>query len=173
MSWLDQIGGVLEQYTGEGATPPDTEEHFNQIAQAAPQAALSEGVAQAFRSDQTPPFQEMLSQLFGGAAPHQRAGLLNLLISAVGPALVSQVLGGKGLSGLAGLLSGGQSQVSPEQATNVPPDAVGEIAARAVEQNPNIIDQVSRYVSGHPELLKQLGHSGISNILMGMAQKYL
>jgi hypothetical protein len=172
MSWLDQIGGVLQQYAG-GTAPSDTQEHLNQVAQAAPQDALSEGIAQAFRSDQTPPFQEMLSQIFGGAAPHQQAGILNLLISAAGPALASQVLGGSGLSGLAGLLSGGQGQVSPEQAAGVPPAAVGQIAAHAVQQNPNIVDQVSQYVSGHPELLQQLGNSGISNLLMGLAKKYL
>jgi len=173
MSWLDQIGGVLQQYAGGAAPPPNSQEHLDQVAQAAPPAALSEGVAQAFRSDQTPPFQEMLSQIFGGAAPHQQAGILNLLISTVGPTLVSQVLGGKGVSGLAGLLSGGQNQVSPQQAASVPPDAVGEIASHAVQQNPSIIDQVSQYVSSHPDLLKQLGSSGVSNILMGMAQRYL
>jgi hypothetical protein len=173
MSWLDQIGSVLQQYAGENPNPSDPKGHFDQIAQAAPQSTLSEGVSQAFRSEQTPPFQEMLSQLFGGAAPHQKAGILNLLISAVGPLLVSQVLGGKGLSGLGSLLSGGQKQVSPEQAAQVPPDVVGEIASHSVQQNPTIIDQVSQYVSGHPELLKQLGNSGISSILTGIAQRFL
>ena len=37
MSWLQQIGGLLQQYVGGGAPPQpaDVENHFQQVAQAA------------------------------------------------------------------------------------------------------------------------------------------
>src|SRR5215211_2768898 len=97
-NWLNQLGGVLDQFT-----------------QLAPQSALAGGFAEAFRSDQTPPFGQMLGQLFGQSGGYQRAGILNTLISTLGPTLVAQLLSRRGVSGLGGLLSGGQSEVTPEQ----------------------------------------------------------
>ena len=65
---------------------------------------LSEGLAEAFRSSETPPFAQMLGGLFGRSDGQQRATILNQLIAAVGPQVLAQ-LGG----GLAGLLRGGQN----------------------------------------------------------------
>src|SRR5690242_10890662 len=102
MSWLQGLGGILQQYMG--ASPqqagPEAEGHFDQVAQNAPPQALASGLASAFRSDQTPPFGQMVSQLFGQSQPQQQAGLLNTLMGAVGPQLASQVLGGSGLAGI-------------------------------------------------------------------------
>ncbi|MEJ7711337.1 MAG: hypothetical protein WKF84_16110 [Pyrinomonadaceae bacterium] len=57
---------------------------------------FSQGLAEAFRSDQTPPFGNMLGQLFGQSNGPQRASILNTLISLAGPALLSQVLNQRG-----------------------------------------------------------------------------
>ena len=40
----------------------------------APPSALANGIASAFRSDQTPPFGQMVSHLFGQSDPQQRKG---------------------------------------------------------------------------------------------------
>ena len=65
MSWLNQVGDLLKQYAsseGAAAAPaPDVHAHFDEVAQAAPAGAIAEGLAAAFRSDQTPAFGQMLS----------------------------------------------------------------------------------------------------------------
>src|SRR5215208_2947020 len=94
MNWLDQLGGVLQQYAGGTSeqTPSTTESDFDQVATVAPRQAMAGGLADAFRSQETPPFPNMLSQMFGQSSGHQRANILNTLVAAVGPALLSGAL---------------------------------------------------------------------------------
>ena len=84
MDWMNQIGGLLQQYSGaQPEQAPDTvEDDFDQFTQAAPESALADGLSAAFRSEQTPPFGQMLGQMFGQSSGTQRAGILNTLISA-------------------------------------------------------------------------------------------
>jgi len=170
MSWLQQIGGLLSQYAGNspGQAPPTVHNDFQQVAQAAPPATLANSLAAAFRSDQTPPFGQMVGQLFGQSDPNQRAGLLNTLIGSVGP----QALSGGGLSGLAGLLGGGQGQVTPQQANQVPPQAVQQLAANAAGQNPGVVDAVSNFYAQHPTLVKTLGAGALAMLLSHMGQQH-
>ena len=83
MGWLDQIGGLLQQYQGGNAQTAagNVDNDFDQFAQAAPQSAVADGLAAAFRSNQTPPFGNMIGQLFGQSNGTQRASILNTLIS--------------------------------------------------------------------------------------------
>src|SRR5436190_593006 len=72
LSWMDQIGGLLQQYGGAGAAPAqNVESHFDQVAQVAPQSALAERLAAAFGSSQTPAAASMVSQLFGQSNSQQ------------------------------------------------------------------------------------------------------
>ena len=87
MSWLDQLGGLLQQYAGSGQATQTTEQDFDNAANVAPREAMSQGLAEAFRSDQTPPFANMLGQLFANSSGSQRASILNTLIAAAGPRL--------------------------------------------------------------------------------------
>jgi len=55
MSLLDQFSNVLKQYTsGSTQNAANGTEHFDQVAQAAPQSVIAEGLSAVFRSDQTP-----------------------------------------------------------------------------------------------------------------------
>ncbi len=177
MDWMNQLGGMLQQYAGANANqaPQTVRDDYDQFAQAAPQSAIAEGLSAAFRSDQTPPFGNMVAQMFGNANGQQRAGILNSLIAAAGPALLSQMLsrggGGGGLSGLAGLLGGGQQQVTPEQAEQVSPEAVQEIAAQAEQKDPSVVDQISNFYSEHPTLVKTLGGAALTIALAKIAQQ--
>jgi len=171
MGWLDQIGGLLQQYAGvnPNQAPPQVQQDFDQFAEAAPPPALAQGLASAFRSDQTPPFAQMVSQLFGQSTPNQQAGLLNTLLAAAGPQVVQQALSGGGLSGLAGLLGGGQ--VNPQQASQFSPQAVQQVAAQAVQQNPSVIDMVSGFYAQHPTLVKSLGAGALAALLGHLGQQ--
>jgi hypothetical protein len=169
MSWLQQIGGLLSQYAGNstGQAPPTVHDDFQQVAQAAPPQALANSLSAAFRSDQTPPFEQMVGHLFGQSDPNQRAGLLNTMIGSLGP----EALSPGALPGLAGLLGGGQGQVTPQQASQIPPQAVQQIAAQAQQQNPGIIDSISGFYSQHPTLVKSLGAGALAMLLSHMGRQ--
>ncbi|MDQ1612192.1 MAG: hypothetical protein QOG00_2123 [Pyrinomonadaceae bacterium] len=171
MSWLDQIGGLLQQYQGASAqqTPNKVQDDFGQFAQAAPQSAVADGLAAAFRSNQTPPFGNMLGQLFGQSNGTQRASILNTLIGALGPTVISQILANRGASGLAGMLGGGQSEVTPEMAEQVPVEAVQEIAEHAEQKDPSIIDMASNFYAEHPTLIQGLGAAALTIALAKVA----
>jgi hypothetical protein len=168
------LGQLLDQYAN-GTNPERAEEDFDHVAPHAPPQAMSQGVAEAFRSDQTPPFPNMLGQMFGRSNPDQRASILNQLIAMAGPAVLSGMLGrggGAGMGGtmgglgglLGGLLGGGSGfgqgqipQVTPQQAERIPPEAVEEIAREAQQQNPTIVDRMSDFAAQNPTLVKGLG----------------
>jgi hypothetical protein len=164
MNWMNELGGILQQYSGTGAAQaPDTvDDDFDQTAQAVPRGALADGLSAAFRSDQTPDFGQMVAGLFGQSNGQQRAGILNTLISTLGPTIAAQLFARKGLSGLAGLLGGGQTEVTPEQAEQVSPEDVQDIAAHAEKHDPSIIDMASNFYAEHPTLVKSLGGAALA-----------
>ena len=88
------LGNLLQQFTGAMANPA-------QGNNAAAQSQLSQGLGQAFRSDQTPPFAQMAAQLFGNSDPTRRAGMLNQILSSVGPGVLASLASG-GLGNLFG-----------------------------------------------------------------------
>jgi hypothetical protein len=94
MDWMNQLGGLLGQYAGANAQqhPQNVDNDFDQFSQQAPQSALSQGLAGAFRSQQTPPFGNMVSNLFANSSGQQRASILNTLLAAAGPMVLQQVM---------------------------------------------------------------------------------
>jgi hypothetical protein len=187
MDWMNQLGGILQQYNGAqpGQAPDTVNDDFDQLAQTAPPSALSDGLAAAFRSDQTPDFGQMTSSLFNNSGGQQRAGILNMLLRTAGPAILSQVLsrsgsgggsssgsgGGGGLGSLIDMLrGGGHPQVTPEQAEQISPEAVQQIAQHAEQKDPSIIDRVSDFYSEHPTLVKSLGAAALTIALAKIAQ---
>ena len=204
MSLGTDFGRILDQYSDPStqADQPQVEQDFDHVAQNADPEMLEHGLSQAFRSDQTPPFGNMVGQMFGQADSGQRAGMLNQLIGALGPAVIGSMLGGRaggmggglgglvggggggGLGGLGGLLggllgggAGGQAgtqqvpQVTPQDAERLSPEEVQELAARAEEQNPGVIDQMSRYYAQNPQLFKALGGAALAVALGQIAQR--
>ena len=177
------LGKILDRYAGQG-DPDGNDDDFDQIAQQAPPNVVSQGVAEAFRSDRTPPFPNMLGQMFGQSDPNTRAGILNQLIAAAGPAILSGAFSRGGLGsqlggGLGGLLGGllgrtggsGQAiapEITPEQASQVPPEAVEELAREAQEKDPDVISRVSDFAAQNPALVKGLGA-----VAVGIALKHL
>ena len=168
MSLLD-IVKTLEQYGSAGAANPPATVHqdFEQVAQSAPQPQLAAGLSEAFRSNQTPPFGQMLGTLFSQSNGQQQAGILNQLLGSLGPAAGAGALGG--LSGLSGLLGGG-SQVTPQQAQQVPPETVQQLAEQAQKNNPSIVDEAGSFYAQHPTLVKALGAGSLALIMSHMSR---
>src|SRR4051812_30764824 len=100
LEWLNQVGGMLQQYAGASAQQPptSTEQDFQNVAPHAPKEHMAEGLAEAFRSNQTPPFEHMLGSLFGQSAPNQKADVLRALMGVLGPGTLSQILARQGAS---------------------------------------------------------------------------
>ncbi len=128
--------------------------------------SLASGLSAAFRSDQTPPFPQMLSSLFTNSDGQQRAGLLNHLMASAGPGLLGAALP----ASLSNLLKGG-SQVTPQQAEQIPPEAVQHLAEHAQNANPSIIDQVSGFYSEHPKVVQALGAGALAMIMSHVNRK--
>jgi hypothetical protein len=141
--------------------------HFDRVAQAASPEELGAGVADAMRSDQTPPFGDMVGQLFGRSSPGQQAGLLNQILAGVGPSIAASLAGGA----LGRMLHPGQQQITPDQAAQVSPSQVSEIARHAEQHRPEIVDQVGRFYAQHSDLVKTLGGVALTAVLAGMRNR--
>lgn len=102
---------ILNSFTGDGSA----EEHFDRVAEQASTGELGSGLADVMRSDQTSPFGSMVGQLFGQSNASQQAGLLNQIVSTLGPTLMSGVAGGV----LGRILGSGHGPVTSEQASQV------------------------------------------------------
>jgi len=159
------LGNLLQQYIG-GANSGRAADDFDQVAQNAPRASIAQGIASALRSDQTPPFPQMVSQLFGQSNPDQRAGMLTKLLGGNG-ALLSSVAGGA----LTKIFGGNApAQVTAEQASQISPEQVQEIAEKAQQQNPGIVDRLGDFYAEHPTLIKAAGGAALAVALGYMAQ---
>jgi hypothetical protein len=182
------IGQILAQYGNAPAQPTErVEQDFDRVSQQADPEELRHGLSESFRSDQTPPFGNMVAQLFGQADSQQRTGMLNQLLTGIGPAVIGSLLGGRSTGGLGSLLGGGaggalggllsrmgsgqQPQVSPDEADKLRPEEIQELANRAEKENPGIIDHMSRFYAENPTMVKALGGAALAIVLGKMAQR--
>jgi hypothetical protein len=166
------LGSLLQQYAGANpAAPGQAENDFEQVAQNAPQADLAQGVTQALRSDQTPPFPQMVGQLFGQSSSGQQAGMLNQLLGGLGPGVLSSIAGGALGTLFGGHGNGGAApQLTPQQASTMTPEQVQQIAEQAEQHNPGIVDRMGDFYAQHPQLVKGLGGAALALVLGHMAQ---
>jgi hypothetical protein len=174
MGLFDQLSSVLQQYTGSAASgqpPADVNQHFDQVAQAAPPNVLAEGLSAAFHSNSTPAFGEMLSSLFNQSSGEQKAGIVNQLLASAGPGVLSQLTAGGGGAALASLLGSGQSQVTPEQAAKISPEVLQQLATHAEKADPSIVDKASSFYAQHPTLVKTLGGAALTIALAKLAER--
>src|SRR5215469_103892 len=174
MTWTDQIGNLLKQYTSGGAAAapaPDVHAHFDQVAAAAPASALAEGLSAAFKSDQTPAFGQMLSTMFNNSSGEQKAGIINQILSSVPPGTLTSLLSGAGLAGILGGAGGGTPQFTPEQAQKISPEVVQQMATAAHTADPSIVDSVSNFYAQHSTLIKTLGGTALTIALAKVAEK--
>ncbi|MDB5730508.1 MAG: hypothetical protein JWQ03_403 [Variovorax sp.] len=153
---------ILQQALNSG----NADAHFDQVAQNASKEDLGAGVAAAMRSDQTPAFGNMVGQLFGHSSSTQQAGVLNQILATLGPTALSGVAGGV----LGRILQPGQTQVTPDQASQLSPSQVTEIAAHAEQQHPGVVDQVSQFYAQHAGLIKVLGGTALMVALAKMKE---
>lgn len=153
---------ILQQYADPSRVQPDrVTDHFDQVAQQASTQDLGQGVAAAFRSDATPPFGQMIGDLFSRSDPQQRAGILNQIIQSVGAGGLASVAGGV-LGRVLGAGGSAPATITPEQASQISPADAGAIAAHAEKKDPSIMDRAGEFYAEHPQLVKGLGAAALA-----------
>lgn len=157
---------LLKQYAGglPGQATANALDHFGEVAQTASPEAIGQGLAAAFRSDQTPPFAQMVSQLFGEANPQQQSGMLNQLLAVLGPSAAA-VLGTDKLQDS----GSGAPRMTPDQAAQISPQNVQQLAEHAERRDPSIVDTMSSFYAQHPTLVKTLGSAALTIALSKIA----
>jgi hypothetical protein len=155
--------GLLDMLTkavsGSSGAP-----QFNQIAQNAPNDVLAKGLSGAFASDQTPAIGNMVGQLFGQSNGAQQAGMLNQLMGALGPSVMAGLGGGV----LGRIMSPGQTQITPDQASQLTPQQVQDVVNHANEVHPGVADQLGQFYAQHRGLINTLGGIAASVAMMKM-----
>ncbi len=164
------IGNLLQQYLAGGANANTARaiDDFDQVASAAPRSTMAQGVTEALRSDQTPPFSQMVGQLFDRGDANQRAGMLNQMLAGISPALLGSLGGGV----LGNLFRGNDAPaaITPEQAAQMTPAQVQQIAEEAEKENPSIVDRMGDFYAEHPTLVKTVGGAALAIILGRVAE---
>ncbi len=161
---------ILNKYGGSTQPQADTSAHFDEVARQADPASLGSALSSMFRSNSTPSFGESVGNLFGQSNPEQRAGVLNQIVQALGPAalgagggILSKILGNSGSASTA------LPTITPAQASQLSPADVTGLAAHAEQQNPSIVDTIGAFYSQHPALVKTLGVAALA-VAMGHMQ---
>ena len=168
MDWMQQLGGVLNRYANGSVDHAEAASDFDHIAQAAPPHAIGSGLAEAFRSPQTPPFANMLSQMFSQSGGAQRASVLNALLSTLGPLVVSRILAQRNSPAAKRAQSG--HPISPDVAAQIPPEDVEALAAEAERHDPSVIDRLGQLYADQPALIKGLGGAALVVAMAKIAQ---
>jgi hypothetical protein len=173
MDWLNQISDIMDKYgSSHSAKVPDSvDADFDRLTRLAPSEHVSEGLAEAFRSPQTPPFASMLSQLFGRSPANQKSSVLNTLIATLGPAVVSQLLAKHGAGRAATELQGGNATISPQAAEQIPSSSIEAVAIEAEKKDPSVVDRISKFYADQPALIKTLGGLALMVAMAKVAQR--
>ena len=169
------LGTLLSRLTGE--SPHVSPDDYQQTVEQAPPPLVSRGLSEMFTSDETPAFGQTNGQLFSAAQPAQQAGLLNQLLGGMGPGVLASLAGGAGGGALGSLLQrltqgGGTPVVTPDQASQLSPDEVAQVAAHAEQHSPNIIERMSDFYAQHPGLVKTLGGAALTIAMAKMAEHH-
>lgn len=175
MGALEQIANVLRNYAQQNSAPhADAAGHFDQVSAAVPGSVLSQGITAAFESPQTPPFHDMITQLFTNSDPTQRAAMLTTLLNAIPAEQRGALLSALGLGGAAAGASAGNAAttITAAQAQQVPPAAVTQAAEQAASNDPSIMGQLGSFYAQHPTLVKTLGSLAMIVAMRKIARHY-
>jgi hypothetical protein len=163
---------ILQHYMQPAIAPEHAVEHFEQVASQAPAAVVGDGIAEALRSEQTPPLPVMVAQLFERSSPVQRAGLLNELLHMLGPGVLTAIAGGALTQVLGNLQAqGGTPTITPAQAAQVTPEQASEVAEHAQACDPGIARRIGAFYAQHPDVVKALGEAALAIALGRIANR--
>lgn len=161
MGLLDILSQVVGSHGGV------SEQHFDQVAQQAPPEVLAKGLADTFRSDQTPNIGAMVGQLFNNSSSEQQAGMLNQILATLGPAAAASL----GAGALGKVMAPGANQITADQASQLSPAQVQEVVDQAHENHPGIADELASFYAQHSGLIKTLGGAALAVAMVKMKDR--
>ena len=157
MAFLDQIGGLLEQYAsgGDNVTRDQAHTDYDRIANAVPPNILGSIIGPALSSLGGPQVEERIRNSAQEMTPDTRGKFLqSLLTSATEHGInVGSVLSQLGIDSAV--------QTQPNQASA---DDVARVAAQLHQSHPGAFNQAMTFFSQHPTLVKVLGTLAITKI---------
>ena len=156
--FMEQIGGLLQQYAGGGGaqTREEAHDHYDQIANAVPASVLGQSIGPALNEM---PAEQVRSNIESSAAhmdTEQRGQFVQRLL---------QGLGGGAGGGLAAVLS--RLGLNPNIASNpqqASPADAATLATHAKQERPEIFNQAMAFYAQHPQLVKVMGTVAIASI---------
>jgi len=164
MSLFDDVKNLIASSALGSSPAGDASAHFEQFAQSVDPTTLAQGIAASIRSDETPPFAQLMSQVFSSASDGQKSTIVNTLLSSLTPDQRTHL----------GTLVPGVAQdplVSNDHAAALTPDAV-QMLARGVEQHDaGIVEKMSALCAAHPMLIKTLGAAALTVAMRHIAQQ--
>jgi hypothetical protein len=163
MALFDDLKEMLNQYASGAAPPGDTGAHFQQVAQSVDGGTLAQGIAAAMRSDDTPPFAQLVSQLFASGSGEQKLAMLNTLLSSVPPDVRAQ---------LSSVIPGLGAVTSATAAQAISPDAVQQLTQQAERHDGGIVEKMSALYAAHPMLVKTLGSAAMMIAMRKIAERH-
>jgi hypothetical protein len=161
MAFLDQIGGLLDQYaSGQGAASrEEAQQHYDQIARHVPPDVLRGEIGPALGGLDASQVEERVGRSAAQMTPEQRGGML------------SGLLGGlAGAGGLRDVL--GRIGVDPTVASNpqnASPQDVAKVAAYAKDNRPDLFHKAMGFYAEHPMLVKTMGTLAVAAIAKRLA----
>lgn len=162
------LGTLLQQHAGHvtAADPDGVGQAFRHVVGEQPHASVALGIAAALRAAETPPFAQMVNQLYVHSDESLRTDLVNLLLDDVSPAMLTA------LAGSIGDLMGqnGHPRLTAEQVAEIAPAQVAEIAAVAEQHNPGILDRVATLFAKQHDVFGALDSATLKVALSHMAQ---
>jgi hypothetical protein len=163
MGLFDDVKEMLNQYASGSAPSGDAGAHFQQVAQSVDTGTLAQGIAAAMRSDTTPPFAEMVSQLFAAGSGDQKIAMLNTLLASVPPAQRAQ---------FPSLIPGLGAAMSASAAQAISPTAVQKFAQQVEQHDAGIVEKMSQLYAAHPTLVRTLGSAAMMIAMRKIAERH-
>ncbi len=164
MSLFDDVKSLLSSAAAGASPAGEPGAHFEQFAQSVDPTTLAQGIAASIRSDDTPPFAHLMSQLFSSASDDQKSTIVNTLLSSVTPdqrAHLSTLIPGMGTD----------ASVSSEHAATMSPADIQSLAHGVEQHDAGIIDKMSALSAAHPTLIKTLGAAALTMAMRHIASQ--
>lgn len=161
MSFLDQLGPLLQQYAGgqPAASDADAHAHYDQITAAVPQHQLAPAITAGLNTLPEDEVRDRVATSANQMSAPQRGSLVQTMIDGLGPNVAS-VLAQLGLNPALAQ--------DPNQATGA--DA-GSLAAHVQQERPEIFNKAMAVYAQHPMLVKALGAVAIAKIAQQLTRQ--
>lgn len=172
MSLEKDVSSVLQQYAAETGvySTEKVERDFVRVTKELSAEHVTNGLSEALRSEQTPPFDQVVGQSFEQGDDEQRAGMLNQLLDGAGPSVVKPLVENGVPHDALKCSEKQEPAVSPELAGQLHPELVQQVAREAHQENPEVIDKMSNFYAEDPALVTTLGGGTLSVVMSKIAE---